>query len=113
MQMSNSFASVGAVIDHEAKAAGEAEFAGDGAGGEQEVAEDRLLVGRGLADAGNDRLGDDEQVDGSLRGDVVDDDAELVLVFDFGGDFAGDDAFEEGGHGGGPRSAAHRMSNDE
>jgi hypothetical protein len=43
----------------------------------------------------------------------VDDDAELVLVFDFGGDFAGDDAFEEGGHGGGPRSAAHRMSNDE
>ena len=100
MQMRNSFASVGTVVDDEAEAAFEGEFAGHGAGGEQEVAEDRLLVGRGFADAGDDGLGDNEQMHGSGRGDVVDNDAVVVLVFDLGGNFAGDDAFEEGGHDG-------------
>jgi hypothetical protein len=39
-------------------------------------------------------------VDRRLRLDVVQDDAVFVLVLDFGGDFAGDDALEKGlGHG--------------
>jgi len=100
MQMRNSFASIGAVINHDAETTGEGEFASDGAGGEQKVAEQGLLVGGGLAEAGDDDLGDDEQVDGRGGGDVVDDDAVLVLVFNAGGDFAGDDAFKERRHGG-------------
>lgn len=92
------FASVGAVIDHEAETAGEVELAGYGAGSEQKVAEDGLLVGMGFTGAGDQGFGNDEQVDRRGRGDIVDDDAEIVLVLDFSGDFAGDDAFEKGRH---------------
>lgn len=39
-------------------------------------------------------------MDGSLGLDIVEDDAEVVLVLDLGGDFAVDDALEDGfGHG--------------
>jgi hypothetical protein len=98
--MGDGFASVGAVVDDEAEAARELKFLGDQAGGEQEVAEGGLVVGRGFADAGDDGFGDDEQVDGGLRLDVMNDDAVLVFVLDARGYFSGDDAFEEGRHGG-------------
>lgn len=59
-----------------------------------------MIVGRGGADARQGFFGDDEQVDRRLRLDVVQNDAVFVLVLDFGGDFAGDDALEKGlGHG--------------
>ena len=96
--MRDRFASVGAVIDHEAETASEVELAGYGAGSEQKVAEDGLLIGVGFADAGDDGFGNDEQVDRRGRCDIVNDDAEIVLVLDFSGDFAGDDAFEKGRH---------------
>jgi hypothetical protein len=96
VEMRDGFAAVGAVVDHEAKAAGEVEFLGENAGGEQEVAEKRLVGGGGFTHAGNEFFWNDQQVDGSLGLDVVKDDAELVLVLDLGGDFAVDDALEEG-----------------
>lgn len=99
MEVRDGFAGVGSVIDHETEAAGQLEFFGDRAGGEEEVAEDGLLVGGGVADAGDDGFRDDQEVDWSLGCDVMDDDAAIVLVFDLRGDFTVDDALEEGlGH---------------
>ncbi len=94
MQMRHRFASIGAVIDDQAEASSEAEFAGHGAGGEEEVAEDGLLVGSGLADSRYHRFRDDQEVDGRGGSDVVYNDAVIVLVLDVRRDFAGDDSFE-------------------
>jgi hypothetical protein len=101
VEVGNGFTAVGAVVDDETKAAGEVEFPGENAGGEKEVAEERLVGGDGFANARNGLLRDDQQVNGSLGLDVVQDEAEVVLVFDLGGNFAVDDALEEGlRHGG-------------
>ena len=96
MEMRDGFAAVGAVVDHEAKAAGEFEFLGENAGCEQQVAEERLVVGRGFTHAGNEFFWNDQQLDRSLRLDVMQNDAEVVLVLDLGGNFAVDDALEDG-----------------
>ena len=96
MEMRDGFAAVGAVVDHEAKAAGEVEFLGENAGGEKEVAEERLVGGGGFTHAGNEFFWNDQQMDRCLRLDVMQNDAEVVLVKDGRGDFAGDDFFEEG-----------------
>ena len=94
--MRDGFAAVGAVVDHEAKAAGEVEFLGENAGGEKEVAEERLVGGGGFTHAGNEFFWNDQKMDRSLRLDVMQDDAEVVLVLDLGGNFAVDDALEDG-----------------
>lgn len=60
------------------------------------MTEDGLIVRRGFADAGNRLFRDDQKMNGSLGLDVVEDDAEVVLVLDLGGDFAVDDALEKG-----------------
>ena len=99
VEVRHGFAGVGAVVDHEAEAVVELEFFRDLAGDEEQVAEDRLIFRGGFADARDRFFGDDEQVDRRLRLDVVEDDAAVVLVFDAAGYFAGDDAFEERGHG--------------
>jgi hypothetical protein len=102
VEVRDTFAGVGAVVDDEAVTAGEVEFFGYDSGRDEEVAELGLVGGRGFADAGDEFFGDDQEVDGSLRLDVVDDDAAVVLVLDLGGDFAVDDFLEEGfRHGGG------------
>ena len=96
MEMRDGFAAVGAVVDHEAKAAGEVEFLGENAGGEKEVAEKRLVGGGGFTHAGTEFFWNDQKMDRSLGLDVVQDDAEVVLVLDLGGDFTVDDALEDG-----------------
>ena len=96
MEMRDGFAAVGAVVDHEAKAAGEFEFLGENAGCEQQVAEERLVGGRGFTHAGNEFFWNDQQMDRCLRLDVMQNDAEVVLVLDLGGNFAVDDALEDG-----------------
>ena len=106
VEVRDGFAAVRAVVDHEAEAGGEVEFTGHRAGGEQQVTEQRLVIGRSGADAGDDLFRDDEEVGGRLRRDVVEDDAEVVLVLDLGGDFSGDNALEKSGHGG--RRWVHR-----
>jgi tetratricopeptide (TPR) repeat protein len=78
-----------------AKAAGEFEFLGENAGREQQMAEERLVGGDGFAHAGNELFWNDQKMDRSLGLDVVQDDAEVVLVLDLGGDFTIDDALED------------------
>ncbi len=99
MEVGDGFAGVGTVIDDEAKPMGEVEFLRDGAGDEEEVTEDRLVRRRGFADARYHLFGHNQKVHGRLRLNVVKHHAVLVLVFDAGGNFAGDDFFEERFHG--------------
>ena len=99
MEVGNGFAGVRAVVHDEAEALREVELLRDLAGDEEEVAEDGLVGGGGFADAWYQLFGDDEQVDGGLRLDVVEDDAVFVLVLEARGDLAGDDFFEDRRHG--------------
>ena len=96
MEVRDAFAGVGAVVDDEAVAAGEVELFGDDAGGHEEVAQLGFVGGRGFTDARDKFFGDDQQVNRGLWLDVVNDDATVVLMLDFGGDFAVDDFLEEG-----------------
>ena len=94
--MRHGFAGVRAMVDHEAKTLGELELAGDRTGDEEEMAEDRLVLGFGLTDPGYHFFGDNQEVDGRLRLDVVEHDTEFILVFDAGRDLARDDFFKDG-----------------
>ena len=97
MEVGDAFAGVGAVVDDEAVAGFvEALLFGDVAGGEEELAEELTVAFAGGADAGDDALRDDEDVDGGLRVDVADGEDLFVVAHDVGGDLAGGDAFEEG-----------------
>jgi len=96
VEMGDTFTRIRPVVDHEAIAVGQLQLAGHGAGGQQQMPEHSDIRQPGLVQPGNGLLGNDQQVDGRLRLDVVDDDAGRVLVLDFCGDFAGDDALKEG-----------------
>ncbi len=101
MEVGDGFAAVGAVVEDDAEAVIEGEVVGDFGGGEEEVADEGLVGGGGLGEAGDGFPGDDEDVDGSLRVDVAKGVADVVLVDGGAGDFAVDDALEDGfvGHG--------------
>lgn len=99
MQVRDAFPAISAVVDHEPVAGfGDAEFFRNGSGGEQKVAERGLVGGRGFADAGDKFLRDDEHMHRCLRVDIVDGDAEVVLVRELGGNLAVDDFLEESFH---------------
>lgn len=95
VQVGHGFAAVRAIVDHDAVTGGEVELAGQVGGGEQQVAEQGLVGERRLVDPRNGFLGYDQNMHGRLRLDVVNGDAVLVFVSNLGGDFAGDDFFEE------------------
>ena len=59
------------------------------------MTKDELILGGGFANARDYFLGNDQHMHRRLRLDVVNDDAEIVLKFDFSGDLAVDDFFEE------------------
>ncbi len=96
VQMRNGFAAVGAVVDDDAETLGEVFAAGDLGGGEQEVAEQRLVLRGCGGDTGQRFFRNDEDVDGGLWRDVAEGEAEFVLMHDVCGDFAGGDFFEKG-----------------
>ena len=99
VQMRHGLAAVAPVVDHEPVAVFEPELLREGGGGEEEVTKDRLVGGRGLADARDELLRDDEHVHRCLRVDVVDGNAVLVFVRQLGRDLAVDDLLEDGlGH---------------
>lgn len=97
VEMGNGFAAVGAVVDDKAVACGGYVFAaGDVGGGEEEAAEKRLIIGFGGSDSRDVLFRNDENMDRSLRRDVAEGEALIVLEDDVGWYFAGDDFFEEG-----------------
>ena len=99
VKVGHGLAGVGAVVHDQAEALGEIQFLRHHARHEEQVAEDGVVSRGGEADAGNELFGYDEQMDRSLRLDVVEYDTVFVLVLDLGGDFAVDDALKDGfGH---------------
>ena len=83
---------VGTGVDDQAVArCGEALLFGDLAGFEQQVAEQGAVLGSGVLHAGDDFLGDDEDVRRGLGLDVAESQTIVVLIDDVGGNFAADD----------------------
>ncbi len=62
---------------------------GKGLPGEQQVAQQCLVRRSCLADAGNEPLRDDQEMDGGLGVNIVDDDTEVILVLDLRRDLPG------------------------
>ena len=96
MEVGDGFAAVGAVVEDKAEAVIEVEVGGDFGGGEEEVADEGLVGGGGFGEAGDGFFGDDEDVKGGLGVDVAKGVADVVLVDGGAGDFAVNDALEEG-----------------
>lgn len=105
MEVRDGLAAVAAMVDDEAVAVGsEAQGLGDAGGGEEEMTEQGLIGGRGLAEAWDGLAWDDEDVAGGLGVDIVEGDQLVVLVHEGGGYFLVADFLEEGlvhGEGGG------------
>lgn len=82
------FTAMCAVVNHSTEAGfRESELFGDLSGGEEEVAEEGLVFGCGLANAGDGLARYDEEVCGSLRRNVREGTTKLVIVEDFSRDF--------------------------
>jgi len=100
VEVGDGFAAVGAVVDCDAEAGfGDAELGGEFSGGQEEMAEDGLVIGGGFADARDGLLRDDENMHRCLWGSVPEGAAEIVLVEDVGGDFPFVDFLEKSFHG--------------
>lgn len=98
MEVWDRFTRVSPVIDHDPKAVGQAELFGDHTGCDQKVPEDRLIGSGCFADPRYQFFRYDEQVNGRLWLDVVQHDADFILVFDACGDFPIDDPLEDSFH---------------
>ena len=99
VEMRHSLAGIAAMVDDEAEAFVprlDAELFGDTARREQQGAERGLIFRHGLADTRDELLRHDEDVNGSLRIDVVEGGDEVVLIDERRGDLTVDDFLEKG-----------------
>ena len=95
VEVRDGLAAVWAVVDHHAEAAfRQAEVGGDLRGGEKELTEDRLIPGLRLADARDDLIGNNQDVNRCLRGNIAEDEAMFVAVYHVSGDFTVADFLE-------------------
>src|SRR5690606_29079585 len=92
MQVEHGLAGAGAVVDDQPEGIADAGGGGDLAGGGHQVAEQRPVVVAGIHQPGDGFSGDQQQMGGSLGGDVADGETELVFVEDLARDLAIDDA---------------------
>ncbi len=100
MKMGNSFPAIGAIIDDEAVAGFvELALASDSLGSDQEMCEEGMSFGGYGTVAGVMFFWNDKNVDGGLGGEITEGEDMIILVENIGGEFAVDDAFENGfGH---------------
>ena len=99
VEMRNRFSGIFAMIDHEPKtlrARRDPELSGNLTGGEKHRTEGGLIRGFGLTKTRNDLPWNDEHVDRSLRLDVVERNAVLVLMHERRRNLAVDDLLENG-----------------
>ena len=95
--MGHGFSAVGAIVDDDSEAIfGVAFLAGDLADFQEEMAQEFQVVGRGFGDANDWFFGNEKKVDRGLGRNVAEAEAEIVFVDDVGGNFTGDDFFEQG-----------------
>ena len=103
VQVGDALGGIRAIVHDKAKSALEAEFLRELPCDGEEMPDMGLIGGLEGLDPRYQFFGDDEQVDGGLRLDVVDGDAEIVLVLDPRRDLPVDDALKDrllrGGHG--------------
>jgi len=94
------FAAIRAVINDESIASFfELAQTGNPLGGDKEMSEEGMILGRDGAVAGVMFFWNDKNVDGCLGGEITEGEDVLILVENIGGEFAVDDAFEDGfGH---------------
>ena len=98
MEVGNGFATVGAVVDDDAEAIfGVALLAGNVANLKEEVPEKVLVILLGEGNTGERLFGNEEEMNGRLGRDVAEAEALVIFVNNVGGNFTGDDFFEEGG----------------
>lgn len=96
MQVGDFFASVRAVVDDGAESGFSKTFLlGNFTRCEEKVAERGLIIGFCFRDPHDEFLWYDQQVNGRLRIDVPEAQAELILIDDVCGDFAVDDFLEK------------------
>ena len=100
MKVRNCFSTIGAIIDDEAIACFfELALAGNALGGDEEMSEEGMILGRNGAVAGVMFFRDEKDVDGGLGGEITEGEDVIILVKNIGRNLAVDDAFEDGfGH---------------
>ena len=95
MQMRDGFATVLAIVNHDAEAVFQVKRLRHGSSGEQQMAEKRRVFGLRFTNSSDHLFGDHQNMRWRLRVDVVDSNALSVFVFDLSRNFAGDNFFEE------------------
>ena len=100
MKVGDGFSTIGAIIDDEAIAGFfELALAGNALGGDEEMSEEGMILGRNGAVAGVMFFRDEKNVNGGLGGEITEGEDVIILVEDIGRNLAVDDAFEDGfGH---------------
>ena len=100
VKVGDGFAAIGAIIDDEAITGFfELALAGDPLGGDEEMSEEGMILGRDGTVAGVMFFWNDKNVDGGLGGEITEGEDVIILVENIGGEFAVDDALEDGfGH---------------
>ena len=100
MKVGDGFSTIGAIIDDEAIAGFfELALAGNALGGDEEMSEEGMILGRNGAVAGVMFFRDEKDVDGGLGGEITEGEDVIILVKNIGRNLAVDDAFEDGfGH---------------
>ena len=98
MQVRYGFATFLTIVDHDAKSLVQSFLLGNFTCNEEQMPEYRLVIRCGLTNSWNEFFGNDEQMNGCLRSDIVDDDALLILMNFVCGNFPGNDFFKDGTH---------------
>ena len=100
MKVGDGFSTIGAIIDDEAIAGFfELALAGNALGGDEEMSEEGMILGRNGAVAGVMFFRDEKNVNGGLGGEITEGEDVIILVKNIGRNLAVDDAFEDGfGH---------------
>ena len=86
------------VVDHDAESVCESFPFGNLTGDQEQMSKNGLVIRSGLAHAGNEFFGNDEQMNGRLGSNVADDDALIVLMNEVSRDFSADYFFEDRTH---------------
>lgn len=99
MQMRHAFTAIATVIDNKSETILQSQLTRNLCGRQEEMTEQRLVIGTGLADARDGLTRDDQDVRRCLWCDIAESDAVRVLVQERRGDLPVGDALEEGlGH---------------
>ena len=100
VKVGDGFAAIGAIIDDEAITGFfELALAGDPLGGDEEMSEEGMILGRDGTVAGVMFFWNDKNVDGCLGGEITKGEDVIIFVENIGGEFAVDDPLEDGfGH---------------